>query len=133
MPVASASWAAAAADGASPRTWPSPAVQSSARTLRAVVLPAPAGARTSWTRRRSVATVRTICFCPASRTVPVARTSARARSTAAGARAAPSVRAAGVHDPLLGGEDPGGGVLGAADHGEHRRPIPPPLLGRQVG
>ena len=42
----------------------------SASTFRAVVLPAPAGARTSWTRRRSVATVRTICFCPASRTVP---------------------------------------------------------------
>ena len=38
-----------------------------------------------------------------------------------------------VHDSLLGGQDPGGGVLGAAGHGEHRRPVPTPLLDRQVG
>ena len=35
-----------------------------------------------------------------------------------------------VHDSLLGGEDPGGGVLGAAGHGEHRRPIRTPQLRR---
>ncbi len=38
-----------------------------------------------------------------------------------------------VHDSLLSGEDPAGGVLGAAGHGEHRRTIRPPLLGRHIG
>ena len=111
--------------------WPPPAVQVSARTFRAVVLPAPAGAITSCTRRRSVATVRTICRLPGVQ-----------HDAAGGGLGQPEVDRDRVERPsvgpvrggqeaLLGGEDPGRGVLVAAGDGEHRRPVGPAQMIRQ--
>ena len=92
--------------------WPPPAVQVSASTLRAVVLPAPAGAMTSWTRRRSVASVRTICACPASSAVPSAVGLGEPEVDRDGLQGLPVGQVSGVQESLLSGEDPGRGVLG---------------------
>ena len=54
-PICSRSTAAAAADGASPSTVPPSSVHAAARARMAVVFPAPAGARASWSRAPEVA------------------------------------------------------------------------------
>jgi hypothetical protein len=80
----SRSWAAAAADGASPITVPPCSVQAAARVCIAVVLPVPAGAIASCSRAREVAIWPISATCPAFRVIPLAVASSSATSTAAG-------------------------------------------------
>ena len=80
----SRSWAAAAADGASPITVPPASVQAAARVCIAVVLPVPAGAIASCSRAPEVAIWRTSATCPAFRATPLALACSNATSTAAG-------------------------------------------------
>jgi hypothetical protein len=93
-PVASRSCAAAAADGASPTTWPLLSPHARARVRMTVVFPAPAGAMASCSRVPEVHMERTRAACPASRLTPFAADSSNASSTAPAATTQPSVRPA---------------------------------------
>lgn len=86
--------AAAAADGASPSTWPPPSIHAPDKARMAVVLPDPAGAIASWRRAPEVAISRTSDVWPALSVTPLATLSMRAISTADSSTASPSVRLA---------------------------------------
>ena len=93
-PICSRSTAAAAADGASPTMVPPSSVQAAARARMAVVFPAPAGARASWSRAPEVAIWVTREVCPALRVAPLAACSSSAIATASGAAGCRSRRPA---------------------------------------
>ena len=93
-PVWSRSCAAAAADGASPITWPPLSRHARARVRVAVVFPAPAGAMASCSRAPELHMARTRAACPPSRLTPFAAASSMASSTVPGSRMRPSVRPA---------------------------------------
>src|SRR5215212_96996 len=82
--------AAAAAEGARPRTVPPPAVHATASARIAVVFPAPAGAKPSCSRAADVAISRTSAACPAFRAIPLAVASSNATSTAVDGMGFPS-------------------------------------------
>ncbi len=83
------SWAAAAAEGASPMTLPPEAVQAIDRASMAVVLPEPAGAIASCTRAPDDAISRTRRTCPGLSWTRFAAHSSSARSTAVGSATLP--------------------------------------------
>jgi hypothetical protein len=90
-PAASRSCAAAAADGASPTTWPPLSRHARARVRIAVVFPAPTGAIASCSRAPEVHMERTRAACPTSKVFPLAAASSSASSTVAASATRPSV------------------------------------------
>ena len=122
--------AAAAADGASPMTWPPPLAQAVASARRAVVFPAPAGAIASCSRAPEVAIPRTSAACPALRVTPFAADSSNASSTRWRVDGGPVEASGRVEEALLGGQDRGGGVLVGAVHRVDAGVVPAPQLRR---
>ena len=119
----SRSWAAAAAEGARPSTWPQLSVHALVRARSAVVLPAPAGAMASWSRAPDMLIDRTRAACPGSKVTPLAACSSSARSTIS-AGAHPPVPVAGDRDEsLFGGQNASRGKQLGASHGVDARPI----------
>ena len=93
-PVCSRRTAAAAAEGASPRTVPPSSTHAAARARMAVVFPVPAGAMASWSRLPEVAICVTRAVCPGLRVVPLAACSSRARVDRVRLARCPSTRPA---------------------------------------
>ena len=105
-PVCSRRTAAAAADGASPRTVPPSSVQAAARARMAVVFPAPAGAIASWSRAPEVAISRDQGGLSGVEGDPVGGLLEQRQLDRVRAGAVPVATAGGVDEALLGGQDP---------------------------